>query len=61
MHNAQIGDVFNQLRLARQRFVNGHQVLQSFDDEEGINETLAQLIMVGAAFLGSHPRSVCTN
>jgi len=41
-----VGDVFNQLRLARQRFVNGHNTLASFDDEEGINETLGQLIMV---------------
>ncbi|GFH06129.1 uncharacterized protein HaLaN_00708, partial [Haematococcus lacustris] len=37
-----VGDVFNQLRLARQRFVAGHNNLQSFDDEDGVNETLAQ-------------------
>ena len=41
----QVGDVFNQLRLARQRFVAGHAPNASFDDEEGINETLAQLLM----------------
>ncbi|GFH16963.1 uncharacterized protein HaLaN_13489, partial [Haematococcus lacustris] len=41
-----VGDVFNQLRLARQRFVAGHNNLQSFDDEDGVNETLAQLLMV---------------
>ena len=42
----QVGDVFNQLRLARQRFVNGHSSVQSFDDEASVNETLAQLLMV---------------
>ncbi|GLC35595.1 hypothetical protein PLESTM_000341200 [Pleodorina starrii] len=41
-----IGDVFNQLRLSRQRWVHGHTAAASFDDEEGINETLAQLLMV---------------
>lgn len=46
MRCVQLGDVFNQLRLARQRFVHGHNNLRSFDDEEGVNETLAQLLMV---------------
>lgn len=41
-----IGDVFNQLRLARQRFLAGRNDDSTFDDEEGINETLAQLLMV---------------
>lgn len=41
-----LGDVFNQMRLSRQRFVHGHHNLASFEDEEGINETLAQLLMV---------------
>ncbi|PNW73801.1 hypothetical protein CHLRE_13g573150v5 [Chlamydomonas reinhardtii] len=41
-----IGDVFNQLRLSRQRWVHGHTANASFEDEEGINETLAQLLMV---------------
>ncbi|MEW5300941.1 MAG: hypothetical protein WDW36_003832 [Sanguina aurantia] len=41
-----VGDTFNQLRLARQRFVNGHSNDASFDDEESLNETLAQLLMV---------------
>ncbi|EFJ49794.1 hypothetical protein VOLCADRAFT_80573 [Volvox carteri f. nagariensis] len=53
-----IGDVFNQLRLSRQasggggsedgaqRWVHGHPAAASFEDEEGINETLAQLLMV---------------
>ncbi len=29
-----------------QRWVHGHTALASFEDEEGINETLAQLLMV---------------
>ncbi len=31
------------MRLARQRYVHGHNNLRSFDDEDGINETLAQV------------------
>ncbi len=36
--------MFNQLRLARQRFVAGHTDIESFDDEDGVNETLAQVL-----------------
>ena len=32
-----------QLRLARQRFVHGHTTMETFDDEDGVNETLAQV------------------
>ena len=43
----QIGDLFNQLRLQRQRFVNVRaDTSESFDDEDGVNETLAQLLVV---------------
>lgn len=42
-----MGDLFNQLRLARQRHVNGHLGSdKSFDDEDAVNDTLAQLLMV---------------
>jgi hypothetical protein len=43
---AQVSDVFNQLRMARQRFVQGRTSAESFDDEDGVNETLAQLLLV---------------
>ena len=33
-------------RLARQRFVQGHSTIDSFDDSEGVNETLAPLLLV---------------
>ncbi len=47
-----------QLRLARQRFVRGYHNTESLGDEEGVNDTLAQLLMVwlgrqGAASLHS--------
>eukprot|EP00798_Chlamydomonas_sp_ICE-L_P025804 gene25804-11479_t len=41
-----VGDLFNQLRLARQRFVSGVRLTSTFEDEDRLNETLAQLLMV---------------
>ncbi|GAX76350.1 hypothetical protein CEUSTIGMA_g3796.t1 [Chlamydomonas eustigma] len=41
-----VSDVFNQLRITRQRFVQGRTSVESFDDEDGVNETLAQLLLV---------------
>lgn len=47
MHKKEVvGDLFNQLRLSRQRMLNGRSTLQYFDDEAALNETLAQLLMV---------------
>lgn len=41
-----IGDLFNQLRLSRQRWLNSRQPLATMDDEEAVNNTVAQLIMI---------------
>ena len=41
-----IGDLFNQLRLSRQRWLNSRQLLATMDDEEAVNNTVAQLIMI---------------
>jgi hypothetical protein len=42
-----VGDMFNHLRLARQRLISGHRSAdKSFEDEEGVEETLAQLLMI---------------
>ena len=42
-----VGDVFNHLRLARQRFLSNHRAAdKSFEDEEQVEETLAQLLMI---------------
>jgi len=47
MHKKELlSDVFNQLRLARQRYMHGHHTMSSFDDEDNVNDTLAQLLMV---------------
>lgn len=42
-----VGDVLNHMRLARQRFLSGHRAAdKSFEDEEGVEESLAQLLMI---------------
>lgn len=38
---------FNHLRLARQRYLSGHRSAdKSFEDEDSVEETLAQLLMI---------------
>eukprot|EP01025_Chloroclados_australasicus_P044344 TRINITY_DN4805_c0_g1_i1.p1 TRINITY_DN4805_c0_g1~~TRINITY_DN4805_c0_g1_i1.p1 ORF type:complete len:679 (+),score=92.88 TRINITY_DN4805_c0_g1_i1:39-2039(+) len=43
-----VGDLFNQLRLARQRCINGRcdEYRECFEDEEAINEDLAQVLKI---------------
>ena len=54
-----IGDLFNQLRLSRQRWLNSRQPLATMDDEEAVNNTVAQLIMIMEQLdelIGGRPR-----
>ncbi|KAK9819835.1 hypothetical protein WJX72_002959 [[Myrmecia] bisecta] len=41
-----VGDLFNQLRLSRQRYLNDRPPLAPMQDGDAVNHTLAQLLMV---------------